>query len=121
MSDRKRLSCPDCGLALVEVPDFFGSPRFAHPTDTCVPVTRNTPQPEFTASQCASCKAWFPQRTKGYRRATCSEPCVNALRRQNMIQHARPKWRKRPERRQLRSLRERWQRKAEVQDRRWAA
>ncbi len=116
---RRKVSCPDCGLALIEMPDLFGSPRLAHPDQECVKITQRTPLPEFTVARCQGCKTWFPQRVKGYRRATCSTACERVVRRYNLIHRARPLWKKRGEAKKAKAVRAYWQKKAIELDNRW--
>jgi hypothetical protein len=120
---RPRVSCPDCGLALVETPDLFGSPRLKHPDTECVPFKRQHQRPAFTPCRCLACKGWFAQKTKGYRRATCSDECLRVVR-EWALAKGRPmprrktppatyKWAER--------YRKLWQKRALEMDKRWAA
>jgi hypothetical protein len=121
---RHKISCPDCGLALVEMPDFFGMPRLAHPQGECVRPSRTPETPRFTTSTCAICEKLFAQKVKGWRRITCSRGCLSEMQNRNLargraklpnveIPKVRNQWAER--------YRRKWQKRAEELDRKYAA
>jgi hypothetical protein len=114
---RRKVSCPDCGLGLIEMPDLFGAPRFAHPEGKCIPINQSTERHLYTSARCEACKGWFAQRVRGHRRSTCSEECLACVKVWNLAKGRKTprkphpttyKWSER-----YRGL---WQRKAERQD-----
>jgi hypothetical protein len=121
-------SCPDCGIQLVEIPDFFGSPRLKHPDVECKPNGGRSEVknklPLFTRAICSHCNEPFPQKLKGKgksRRTTCSDRCAAEVRRQNLLKGRDKFWGERPKKQPREHLREYWQKRAEELDKRWAA
>jgi hypothetical protein len=117
---RRQISCPTCGLELVQTPDLFGAPRLRHPDTECIPIAKlEKSKNMFTSARCTMCRGLFAQPVKGYRRITCGERCINDLRRHMAKHRVRPNWKPKRETRRERLSRLHWQEKAEVLDKRW--